>query len=107
MKNVKPKCCKSKTANADLAAAADYLKIIAEANRLKIMCLLRGGEKCVCEIWQYLELPQNLISHHLKVLKDFGLVEDRRDGLNIYYSINSANAKKYNSLLNKFLSLLD
>lgn len=100
---MKPKCCKNKVTTTELAEAVSFLKVIAEENRLKIMCMLRSGERCVCEIWQHLDLPQNLASHHLKVLKDFGLVDDRKDGLKIYYAINKKNAKKFNSLLNKFL----
>lgn len=100
---MKPNCCKNKTAKNELTDAVKFLKVIAEENRLKILCMLRLGERCVCEIWQYLDLPQNLISHHLKVLKKFGLVDDRRVGLNIFYTINKKNSVKYNSLLNKFL----
>jgi DNA-binding transcriptional ArsR family regulator len=44
-----------------------------------------------------------LISHHLKVLKDFGLIESRKDGLKVYYSINQKTIIKYNSLLNYYL----
>ena len=98
-----PKCCKNKESTAELAKAAEFLKVVAEENRLKILCILRTGEKCVCDIWQFLDLPQNLTSHHLKVLKDFGLVEDRKEGLRVYYSINKKEINKYNSLLNKFL----
>jgi len=86
-----------------LAEAVSFLKVITEENRLKIMCMLRFKEKCVCEIWQHLDLSQNLTSHHLKVLKDFGLVNNRKDGLKIFYTINKKNTAKYNLLLNKFL----
>lgn len=98
-----PKCCKNKESTVELSKAAEFMKIVAEENRLKILCILRTGEKCVCDIWQFLDLPQNLTSHHLKVLKDFGLVEDRKEGLKVYYSINKKEMSKFNSLLNKFL----
>ena len=100
---MKPKCCQNKESTAELSKAVEFLKVISEENRLKILCMLRIGEKCVCDIWQFLDLPQNLISHHLKVLKDFGLVEDRKEGLRVYYFINKKEVNKYNSLLNKFL----
>lgn len=84
---------------------ADFLRIISEENRLKIICFLqKNGEQCVCKIWQFLELPQNLISHHLKVLKDFDLLNSRKDGLNVYYSINKIEIEKYNGILNKILT---
>jgi ArsR family transcriptional regulator len=47
-----------------------FLKTVSEENRLKILCFLKSGEKCVYEIEQFLHLPQNLVSHHLKKLKD-------------------------------------
>ena len=100
---MKPKRCQNKESTAELSKTVEFLKVVAEENRLKILCMLRVGEKCVCDIWQFLDLPQNLASHHLKVLKDFGLVEDRKEGLRVYYSVNKKEINKYNSLLNKFL----
>lgn len=81
----------------------DFLGVISEANRLKIICFLQSGEQCVCKIWQFLELPQNLISHHLKVLKDFNLLISRKKGLNVYYSIDKNELEKYKKILNTVL----
>ena len=100
---MKPKCCRNKKTAADLKKVVGFLKVVAEENRLKILCLLRPGEKCVCEIWKIIGLPQNLTSHHLKILKDFGLVNDRKDGLKVFYSINKKSLTKFNLLLNNFL----
>lgn len=97
------KCCKKNNSDASLLEAADFLKIIAEENRLKILCILKRREECVCEIWQYLEIPQNLASHHLKVLKDFGLISSRQEGLKVIYSINKGQVNKYLKLINKIL----
>ena len=101
---MKPKCCNGKKANTDLSQTIEFLKIIGEENRLKILCLLRENEKCVCDIWQYLDLAQNLVSHHLKVLKDFGLVSSRQEGLKVIYSIKKRVVKKYSKLLNNYLN---
>ncbi len=98
-----PKCCLNKRSFVELDDTVKFLKVVADENRLKILCMLRSGEKCVCEIWKFLNLSQNLTSHHLKVLKSFGLVCDRKDGLNVYYSINKGEIVKYDSLLTKFL----
>jgi ArsR family transcriptional regulator len=100
---MKPKCCQHKKSTAELKKTVEFLKIIAEENRMKILCLLRLNGQCVCDIWQFLDIPQNLTSHHLKVLKDFKLVNDRKDGLRVYYSINKKEMTKYNLLLNNFL----
>jgi len=55
--------------------------------RLEIIDYLRDGEKCVCEIVPYLNLIQPLISRHLKILKDAGIVRCRKDGTKRLYSI--------------------
>jgi ArsR family transcriptional regulator len=64
------------------------LKAMADEKRLRILSLLAGGERCVCELQDELEAGQSLLSHHLKALKDAGLVSDRRDGRWVYYSLN-------------------
>jgi len=95
-------CCKKD--NKNIQQLADFLDIISEENRLKIICFLQSGERCVCKIWQFFELPQNLISHHLKVLKDFDLLHSRKEGLNVYYSVNEEKLTEYKELINKVLS---
>lgn len=55
--------------------------------RLEIISYLRDGEKCVCEIVPHLNLIQPLVSRHLKILKDAGLVRCRKDGTKRMYSI--------------------
>ncbi len=55
--------------------------------RLEIVAYLRDGEKCVCEIVPRLNLIQPLVSRHLKILKDAGLVRCRKDGTKRMYSI--------------------
>jgi len=101
---MKPKCCKNKKSIAKISQVAEFLKVVSEENRLKILCLLKENEKCVCDIWQYLDLAQNLTSYHLKVLKDFRLVSSRQEGLKVIYSINKNVVKKYSKLLNNYLN---
>ncbi len=62
--------------------------------RLEILDFLRESEKCVCEIVPHLDLVQPLVSRHLKILKEAGLVQCRKDGTKRMYSI--VNAKIYN-----------
>jgi len=100
---MKPLCCSNKELTKEFADLAKFLRIIGEDNRLKILCLLKGSEHCVCEIVENLALPQNLISTHLKALKDLKLVENRQEGKRVYYSINKIMFKKYNTLLSNFL----
>ena len=101
---MKPNCCKNKKSISELRRVVDFLKIITEKNRLKILCILQDGERCVCDIWQCLKLPQNLVSHHLKVLKDFGLISSEKRGLKVFYKLNQKVVKKYLKLLKKFLT---
>ena len=100
---MKPKCCINNQTLKEVSQTADLLKIIAEENRLKILCTLKTGERCVCDIWQDLGISQNLASHHLKVLKEVGLIDSRREGLKVIYWINKRKMKKFNSLINNFL----
>ena len=98
------KCCKTKKSKNNLSQTAEFLKIIAEENRLHILCILSKGERCVCEIWQYLDLPQNLISHHLKVLKNLKLFKSRKERTKVIYSINKKTIDKYYSQLSHYLT---
>ncbi|MCK4636193.1 MAG: winged helix-turn-helix transcriptional regulator [Candidatus Moranbacteria bacterium] len=82
---------------------ADFLKMIGEPNRLKIIYLLRQGEQCVCGIWKSLDMSQNLASHHLKILKEFNLIESRQEGRKVIYFLNKKCMKKNVLSLNNFL----
>src|SRR2546423_8500156 len=64
-----------------------FLKLVADPNRLRILAVLVRGERCVCDIEVAVGLPQNLVSHHLSVLKREGLVTDRREGRWVYYRV--------------------
>lgn len=101
---MKPHCCKSKS-KAEREETLHYLKVISEEKRLKILCMLKEGEKCVCDIYKFLGVSQNLVSHHLKTLKDFELVSSRKEGLKVYYTLNKKNLNYYTKLLNNFLKI--
>ncbi|MDD3774211.1 MAG: metalloregulator ArsR/SmtB family transcription factor [Patescibacteria group bacterium] len=101
---MKLKCYNNKKSLIKISQIVEFLKVISEENRLKILCLLKKNEICVCDIWRYLDLAQNLTSHHLKVLKDFDLVSSRKKGLKVIYSINKNTIKKYSKLLNDYLN---
>ena len=100
---MKPKCCINNRTIKEVGQTAELLRIIAEDNRLKILCILKAGERCVCDIWRDLNIPQNLASHHLKVLKDAEFINYRKEGLKVIYWINKKKIKKFNSLINNFL----
>ena len=64
-----------------------YYKVLMHPTRLAILDELRGGEQCVCHMEAVFGLRQAHISQHLMILRDAGLVEDRRDGWNIFYRV--------------------
>ncbi|OPX79914.1 MAG: DNA-binding transcriptional repressor ArsR [Methanosaeta sp. PtaB.Bin039] len=59
---------------------AEIFKAMADPCRVKILMLLREGELCACEIMIGLDRPQSSTSHHLSILKDAGLIRERKDG---------------------------
>ena len=71
----------------DLDRAVTLFHALSDVTRLSILDMLRGGERCVCELQDELDAAQSRLSFHLRVLKDAGLVADRREGRWSYYSI--------------------
>ena len=67
--------------------AAALFHALSDETRLKVLGMLRGGERCVCELQEPIDAAQSRLSFHLKVLKDAGLVTDRRKARWAYYSI--------------------
>ena len=78
--------------------------MVSEEKRLRILNLLTQKEMCVGEIMTALDASQSLVSHHLAVLRDVGLVRYRRDAQWIYYSIDSKGLAELNE---SYLQLLD
>jgi len=68
---------------------AKIFNALADPARLKILECLRSGEKCVCEIIPYVGLPQPLVSRHLAILKNCGILRDRRDGNRRFYCVTN------------------
>jgi DNA-binding transcriptional ArsR family regulator len=68
---------------------AQVFKALTHPARLAIMDILRDGEHCVCHIEAYLGLRQAYISQQLAVLREAGLIHDRRDGWNIFYRVST------------------
>ena len=71
----------------DLARAARLFGALSDATRLDLLERLRGGERCVCELQDAVGAAQSRLSYHLRVLKDAGLVTDRREGRWAYYAL--------------------
>jgi ArsR family transcriptional regulator, arsenate/arsenite/antimonite-responsive transcriptional repressor len=69
--------------------------------RLEVLGLLRGGERCVCELTAHLALAQSRLSFHLKVLKDAGLVSHRREGRWSYYALDAEALRELEAFLGR------
>ena len=78
---------------------AQVFKALSDETRLRIMGLLIAGEElCVCDIIAALDLPQSTVSRHLAYLRNSGLLEDRRQGVWMYYRLSQDSKKNINYL---------
>lgn len=73
------------TAQQDLTAAARVFHALSDETRLAVVVRLRDGERCVCELMNQVDAAQSRLSFHLKVLKEAGIVDCRREGRWAYY----------------------
>ena len=68
---------------------AKVFKAFCDAKRLRILELLRGGEKCACVLLEQLDLGQSGLSYHMKLLVESGIVESRQEGKWTHYQISA------------------
>ena len=79
--------------------SAQIFKALSDETRLRILSLLMESELCVCDLMAVLQLPQSTVSRHLAYLKNVGWVDDRREGVWVYYSINTKVDEMRNDLI--------
>ena len=72
----------------DLSRAVELFHALSDETRLEIVQRLRTGEHCVCDLTDLLDAAQSRLSFHLKVLRDAGLVTDRKEGRWVHYALN-------------------
>jgi DNA-binding transcriptional ArsR family regulator len=70
--------------------SARLFQILSHPARLQILDVLRGGEECVCHLQSVLDKRQAFVSQQLMVLRDAGLVDSRREGLQVFYWLTNA-----------------
>ena len=68
--------------------AGQVFHALSDPTRLELIQRLAGGEQCVCDLTDALKTGQSRLSFHLKVLKEAGLIRDRREGRWMYYALN-------------------
>jgi ArsR family transcriptional regulator len=74
----------------DARHVARWFHALSDVARLQIVEMLSHKERCVCELEQVLDIAQSRLSFHLKVLKDAGVIRDRREGRWMYYALDPA-----------------
>lgn len=80
---------------------AKILKAISDPKRLRIVDMLSCGELCGCEILEAFHITQPTLSHDMKVLIEAGIVHDRREGKNIFYSLNKERLTTFENTLHE------
>lgn len=78
---------KKMPAEEEISDLSDLFKVFGDSTRLKILFVLFEAEVCVCDLAELLSMTQSAISHQLKVLKQSKLVNSRREGKSIFYSL--------------------
>ena len=80
-------------------------KAFCDENRLKILEQLRTGEKCACKLLDELHITQPTLSHHMKLLCDADIVQGRKEGKRVHYSINPEGTKRAQKILEQLVTL--
>ncbi len=84
---------------------AKVFKAFCDENRLMILELLQTGEKCACKLLEDLKIGQSTLSHHMRILCDSGVVNARKEGKWIHYSISPEGSAYAKELLDKITEI--
>ena len=79
-------------------------KALSDENRIRILKMLRSGEKCACKLLEELNISQPTLSHHMKILCDAGIVNGRKEGKWTHYSMCCEGVRKIRALMKDLLS---
>lgn len=82
---------------------AAIFKALGDENRIRILMLLRGGEKCACKLLEALDIGQSTLSHHMKILCDAGIVTGRKEGKWMHYCLCGEGAHELHTTLQQLL----
>lgn len=82
---------------------AIVFKALCDPNRLLIIDLLKGGEKCACHLLEEMNISQSTLSHHMKILCESGVIHCRREGKWMNYSLSQKGFSKASRLLNEIM----
>ena len=82
---------------------ARKIKALADENRLAIMRILQNGERCACVLLEELNVSQPTLSHHMRILCDSGLVNARKEGKWMYYSISKEGVASFMKMIDFYI----
>lgn len=85
--------------------AALICKTLGDYNRLQIIQMLADGEKCGCKLLEAFEITQPTLSHHMKILCDCGLVNNRKEGKWHHYSLNTETLSSFQTFIESISSI--
>lgn len=83
---------------------AVIFRALGDENRIRILKMLCGGEKCACKLLEELNIRQPTLSHHMKILCDAGIVTGRKEGKWIHYSICCDGVHQLQALMKELLA---
>lgn len=83
---------------------AKVFKAFCDEKRLRILALLRGGEKCACVLIEQMDMPQSTLSYHMKLLCESGIVDYRQEGKWTHYHISETGSEKALTLLKELIA---
>ena len=81
---------------------ASMFKAVSDENRIRILELLRDGERCACSILDEMRITQPTLSHHMKILCDAGIVKGRKEGKWMHYAVSEQGVEEMREYLNSF-----
>ena len=82
---------------------ARKIKALADENRLAILMSLRQREKCACYLLEELNISQSTLSHHMKLLCDSGLVDYRKEGKWMHYSLSEEGINAFREMIDGYI----
>lgn len=91
----------------DLTEISKWLKVLCEPNRLTLLDAIISGVQCNCDLGESLGMAPNLISHHLSVMREAGLIDAERDQTDARWIYYTANAEALKSLQHVLYAFLD
>ncbi len=84
---------------------AKIFRALSDERRLRILELLRHGEKCTCALMEEIKMPQSSLSYHMKILSEAGIVTGREDGKWTHYQISRQGTEKAIALLREVTAI--